>query len=153
LTSLSGRGVRSADCPSCGQFLCSVERLFLRPVEIRAADSSDLAVWTSRRLQHPLTIPDLKPAGYRFMGGRLIATSHGPAVMLMYDDDKRTQLVMISRRMATDKNALMSETRTGNLTGYTWARDGIGYSLVGPVDPESLRPIADDIRRQVTQNT
>ncbi|SON56718.1 putative anti-sigmaE protein [Hartmannibacter diazotrophicus] len=124
----------------------------VRPVEITAADSRDLVSWTSDRLRHPLTIPDLERAGYRFMGGRLVATPHGPAVMLMYDDDRGTRLVMVTRKMAADKNAPMSETRSGNLTGYTWANDGIGYSLVGPVAPQDLHPVADEIRQQTTQN-
>ncbi|MCS0497661.1 anti-sigma factor [Ancylobacter sp. MQZ15Z-1] len=124
----------------------------VRPVEIAAADSSDLVSWTSDRLRHPVKIPDLKPSGYRFMGGRLVPTAHGPALMLMYDDDKGTRLVMVTRPMAADRNALMSQTRTGDLTGFSWARDGIGYSLVGPVAPGDLHPIADEIRRQVGQS-
>lgn len=120
----------------------------LRPVEIPASEASQLISWSAEALHRPLSIPDLSAAGYRFMGGRMVPTPHGAAVMLMYDDDKGTRLVMVTRQMAADQNARMSESRSGDLTGFTWARDGIGYSLVGPLAPGILNPIANEIRNQ-----
>jgi len=35
------------------------------------------------------------------------------------------------------------------VTGFAWSGKGIGYSLVGPLSPEILHPIADEVRRQV----
>jgi hypothetical protein len=32
--------------------------------------------------------------------------------------------------------------------GFTWADDGIGYSLVGPLPPATPHPLDDDVRRQ-----
>ena len=64
----------------------------VRPVEMRATDSAQLVQWVSNRLHQPVKLPDLTTSGYRLMGGRLIATSHGPAAMFMYDDDRGERL-------------------------------------------------------------
>jgi anti-sigma factor RsiW len=88
-----------------------------RPVELRAADSALLVRWLSRRLNHPVVIPDLSASGYQFMGGRLIATSNGPAGLLMYDDTHGTRLVLLVHPMAPDANATMTEHQDGPVGG------------------------------------
>ena len=40
----------------------------MRPVELRAADRSELVDWVSRRLDRPVAVPDLTASGYRFNG-------------------------------------------------------------------------------------
>lgn len=119
-----------------------------RPVEIRATDRAELVTWAAERLHHPVAVPDLSASGYRFMGGRVVPTAHGPAVLFMYDNDRGTRLVMLSRRMEADQTARMTPQSHGDVDGFTWADDGIGYSLVGRLPSATLHPIADDIRRQ-----
>lgn len=122
----------------------------MHPVEFRAANSGALVDWISERLQSPLTIPDLKASGYRFMGGRLVATDHGPAGLLMYDNDHGIRLVMLVRPMGIDKNRpKMSEYTDGPVAGFGWSDNGIGYSVVSAAAPEILHPLANEIRRQV----
>jgi anti-sigma factor RsiW len=121
----------------------------VRPVEIKATDRSELVKWASQRLSRPVAVPDLSASGYRFMGGRLIATSHGPAVLFMYDDDHGTRLVLLSRLMADDKNAPMAQHSHGSITGFAWADKGIGYSLVGHISSQLLHSLADEARRQL----
>jgi anti-sigma factor RsiW len=121
----------------------------VRPVEMRASDSSQLVQWISSRLRQPVKVPDLTPSGYRLMGGRLVATSHGPAAMFMYDDDRGSRLVVLTRPMSrADQDAPMTAQLKGDVTGFAWADGGIGYSLIGQVPTESLRPIANEVRRQ-----
>jgi anti-sigma factor RsiW len=121
----------------------------VRPVEIRASDRSELVKWTSQRLRRPVAVPDLSASGYRLMGGRLIATSHGPAVLFMYDDDHGTRLVLLSRAMAVDKNAPMAQHSLGSITGFAWSDKGVGYSLVGHISSQLLHSLADEARRQL----
>ena len=120
-----------------------------RPIEIRAADQPELVKWFSNRMKRPVAVPDLSAAGYRFMGGRLVATPHGPATLLMYDDDRGTRLVMLSRPMAVDKSTPMSERQRGQVASIGWSNNGIGYSLVGPLSREVLHPIAKEARKQI----
>jgi anti-sigma factor RsiW len=120
----------------------------VRPVEVRASDSAQLVQWVSNRLQHPVKMPDLTASGYRLMGGRLVATSHGPAAMFMYDDDHGSRLVVLMRPMSTDQSAPMTPESRDDVSGFTWAERGMGYSLVGRRGAEALRPIANEVRRQ-----
>jgi anti-sigma factor RsiW len=120
----------------------------VRPVEIRASDSAQLVQWVSNRLKQPVKLPDLTGSGYRLMGGRVIATSHGPAAMFMYDDDRGDRLVMLTRPMNSEQNAPMAPHSGGDVSGFAWAEGGMGYSLVGQAAAEALRPIANEVRRQ-----
>jgi anti-sigma factor RsiW len=120
-----------------------------RPVELAAADRALLVRWLSRRLNHLVVIPDLSASGYQFMGGRLVATSTGPAGLLMYDDTHGTRLVLLVHPMAPDANAKMTEHQQGPVGGFAWATEGIGYSLVGPATNKELHPLANEVRRQI----
>lgn len=119
-----------------------------RPVEIRANDRSELVSWASERLRHPVAVPDLSASGYRFMGGRVVPTSHGPAILFMYDNDRGTRLVLLIRRMEVEQTARMTPRLQGDVAGFTWADDGIGSSLVGALPTTTLHPLADEVRRQ-----
>ncbi len=125
----------------------------IRPVELRATDTDELVRWASQRLGRPIAVPRLEAAGYRFMGGRLVSTAHGPAVLLMYDNDHGTRLVMLTRPMAIDRDAPMRPLSRDGVNGFVWASDGLGYSLVGPAEPAVLHPIADEMRRQIAGAT
>jgi anti-sigma factor RsiW len=120
----------------------------VRPVEVRASDGAQLVQWLSDRMHQAIKVPDLTTAGYRLMGGRLIATSHGPAAMFMYDDDRGDRLVVLTRPMTADQNAPMTPQSNGEVAGFAWADGGMGYSLVGRSAAESLRPIANEVRKQ-----
>jgi anti-sigma factor RsiW len=122
----------------------------VRPVEMRAADRTELVQWVSSRLHRTVKVPDLYPSGYRLMGGRLIATSHGPAAMFMYDNDRGSRIVMLTRPMnSTDQNAPMTARSKGDVAGFTWADGGTGYSLVGQAPADVLKPLADEMRKQI----
>ena len=75
-----------------------------RPVEIKAADAPQLIKWASRRLERPVSIPDLSGAGYGFIGGRVVPTPHGPAVLYMFDNGNGTRLTLLSRNRAIDRD-------------------------------------------------
>jgi anti-sigma factor RsiW len=121
----------------------------VQPVEMRASDAAQLVQWVSSRLNRSVRVPDLTSSGYRLMGGRLVATQHGPAAMFMYDDDDGSRVVVLTRPMSSaDQNAPMTAQSNGSATGFAWADDGIGYSLVGPAPANSLKAIANEVRRQ-----
>jgi anti-sigma factor RsiW len=122
----------------------------VHPVAIRAAARDDLVSWLSSRLQTPVMVPDLSASGYRFMGGSLVATAHGPAGMLMYDNDHGIRFVMLVRPMETDKNvSTMVQSGSGAVAGFSWASNGIGYSVVGAASPDILHPLANQVRAQI----
>ena len=114
----------------------------------RASDQTKFADWVSQRVHRLMIVPGLSASRYRLMGGRLIATSHRPAAMLMYDDDLGTRLVILARQMGAEQNAPMSLLTQGAVSGFTWAEGGMAYSLVRATEPELLRPIANDVRHE-----
>ena len=122
----------------------------IRPVEVRADGSDTLKQLASSTLGASAVIPDLSKAGYRLMGGRVVSTLHGPGVMLMYDNDQGSRLVMLSRKMLVDQNKAMVGSSSGAINGWSWANDGLGYSLVGSVPSDKLHSFADAVRSQVT---
>lgn len=121
----------------------------LRPVELDASRRSDLVRWVSARLQRPVAIPELGAAGYRFLGGRLVATAHGPAALLVYADQQSGQrLSILLRPMKVQTDTPMQAQRRGSVAGYAWADRGMGYSLLAPAATPDLHPLADEVRRQ-----
>ncbi len=125
-----------------------------RPVEMTAKESAALVRWVENRLSRPISVPDLSRAGYRFIGGRVVATQSGPAGLLMYDDAKGGRIAILMRPMFRDQNAPMAEHRDGEVAGYAWADKGMGYSLVGKMGTAGLlHPIANEARRQFQSRT
>lgn len=120
-----------------------------RPVEIQAADSHQLLSWVSQRLDRPMSIPDLSASGFRLIGGRVVPTPHGPAALYMFENASGTRLTLLSRNMTVDRDAPMSFDNSGQVTSVSWARNGLGFSLVGPLDRSALHPIADAARMQL----
>jgi anti-sigma factor RsiW len=119
-----------------------------RPVELPAADGAQLVSWISQRLARPIALPNLTSAGYRFMGGRLVATEHGPAGLFLYEDVQGTRIAMMVRPMAKNGDTPMSSHNQPGVSGYAWVDQGLGYSVVGPKSVTDIHPVADEVRRQ-----
>jgi anti-sigma factor RsiW len=118
------------------------------PVEFGPTDKAELVSWIASRIGRTVSVPDLTASGYAFMGGRLVATPHGAAGLLMYSNARGQRLAMLVRPMAIDKDTRMSEHSYGDIHGFTWASNGTGFSLVGPAPADLLHPIANEVRRQ-----
>ncbi|MDE1905466.1 MAG: anti-sigma factor [Rhodospirillales bacterium] len=124
----------------------------LHPVEFNAADRGKFVDWISGRLNTPVMVPDLSISGYRFMGGRLVATGHGPAGLLMYSNNDGLRIIMLVQQMNSQKTSKMMQSKDGAVTGFTWTHGGLGYSVAGTSPADTLHPLADEIRRQVNLN-
>ena len=121
-----------------------------RPTELGAEQRDDLARWVSNRIQTPVAPPDLSDFGYHYIGGRLAATSHGPAGMFMYQNDKNVRMTVFVRptHSTTDK-AMELVGGAGQIDGCAWIEKGVGYTVVAPVPPEELRKLAQQVHRMV----
>lgn len=121
------------------------------PVASLPDDSAGLIRSASVRLGRQVAIPDLRLSGYRYAGGRLVATPHGPAALFLYDGAGSTSVALLTRPMKIDKTAPMASTSDGEVGRVSWALNGMGYSVVGAGSPEALHPVAEEARRQLTQ--
>jgi anti-sigma factor RsiW len=121
-----------------------------RPVELAVDREADLVRWLSKRLNTPLIVPDLRSAGYQFMGGRLAATDHGPAAMLMYVDASGNRLTVFTRPMPRDKRDMKTApVSEDGIQGFAWVCDGLGYAVLATDAGTDLRSVADAVRHQV----
>jgi anti-sigma factor RsiW len=121
-----------------------------RPVELTSANQGLLIHWLSSRLQTDVKLPDLTSLGYHLLGGRLVATEHGPAGLLMYEDAMGIRVTIFVRPMlenqATTQTIAIGD---GNVHGFAWICDGQGYSVLATGNQAGLRNIANEVRRQV----
>jgi anti-sigma factor RsiW len=120
-----------------------------RAVEMHAAQQADLVRWLSARLHRPLILPDLADKGFRFMGGRLVATDRGPAALLMYDDDRGTRVTVFTRPMTEPRETRTVPISRDGARGYAWVCDGLGYAVVADGQASGLNDLAASVRRQV----
>jgi anti-sigma factor RsiW len=117
--------------------------------QIAPGDPNGLIRVASDRLGSPVTIPDLSRSGYRYAGGQLVATPHGPATLFFYDSANNARLALLTRPMQVDKTAPMAISTEGSLGRVSWAVNGMGYSVVGARSIGELHPIANEVRRQL----
>ena len=125
----------------------SVERRHV--VEVAAAERDHLVQWLSNRLSRSVAPPDLSLAGYRLLGGRLLATEHGGAAALfMYDDENGNRLSVLMRPMGAELQAPHSDKSQGAVSLCSWIVKGIGYAGVAATSGGALDRVAEQISRQ-----
>jgi anti-sigma factor RsiW len=119
------------------------------PIEVAAADRDHLATWLSNRLHRTVVPPDLSAAGYRLLGGRLLATEHGGAAALfVYDDSQGNRLSVVMRPMAPELHAAHMDMSKGAVNGCSWIDNGMGYAVVAAVSDANLDRVSEQISRQ-----
>ncbi|MCW8308728.1 MULTISPECIES: anti-sigma factor family protein [Acidiphilium] len=93
-----------------------------------------------------VTVPDLAGSGYGIIGATILATTHGPAAVLIYRRHK-TRLVVLIRKMDVPSRAgRMIESHIGQNNLFTWINNGIGFGVTSNIDLRMLHPIANHIR-------
>jgi len=118
-----------------------------RPVELGADHRRALDDWFSNRLSRPISSPDLEPVGLKLIGGRLVATEHGPAGLYLYADGHGRRVALYVRPMKIDKNDRMVRRQGEGVHGWTWADNGLGFGIFGLEQAETLHRAADMTRR------
>lgn len=119
-----------------------------RPVELWAVQRDDLVRWLSNRLNRPIAPPDLSVAGYQLLGGRLVATGHGPAALFIYDNSTGTRLALFVRPMTAGETRPIESVDIGDLDGCAWIDRGVGYIVVAAESYGRLLEISEHVRQQ-----
>lgn len=120
----------------------------LHPVEISATNRDELMSWASSRLGRSISAPETL-ANFKLLGGRVVATSRGPAAMFMYDDKHGRRIVMLICPLSLHGTAPLKDSSPDGLSGVSWSRRGVGYSLVGPLTGEDLHALGELARHQM----
>jgi anti-sigma factor RsiW len=145
-----GPGVPSG-VASVGMEAMAAYRVFaaddMHPVEFSADRRPQLVSWISQRLGRPVAPPDLSEAGYQFVGGRLVATPHGPAGMFLYSGPKQNRIELFVRPMEKrDMHAPMRAVQKEDMNGYIWANDGLGFGVVAGQPMPGLHELSNQVR-------
>ena len=67
-------------------------------VEVWAKEERHLVKWLSKRLKYEVKVPYLADAGFRLVGGRLVADEGTPAAQFMYEDAVKRRFTLYTRR-------------------------------------------------------
>jgi anti-sigma factor RsiW len=103
----------------------------LRPVELSADDAADLQSWLAARLGRTFALADLRPYGFRLLGGRLLATDNGPAGMIIYESATGERISFYLRPTTRFASGVRGRRIEDGLLASYWFRDGFGFALVG----------------------
>lgn len=136
----------TADALAAHQVFSSEVR---HPVEVDAAQETHLVQWLSKRLGHPLVVPDLHSAGYQLMGGRLLPSEGGPAAQFMYENGK-SRLTLYERQDTAGETAFRYSEENG-IGEFYWSDQEFGYALTAQVDREQLMKLAETIYHQLDE--
>jgi anti-sigma factor RsiW len=118
-----------------------------RPTELGADQREDLARWVSNRMNHKVSPPDLSADGFQYMGGRLAATSQGPAGMFMYQNASGLRLTVFVRPDLLHRSMPLEHIAGRALDSCVWMDDGMGYTIVAPIPADELRRMAEQVRK------
>lgn len=116
-------------------------------LDVTRQQVGDLQGWLDRHFDRAARLPDLRHAGFRAVGGRLIPTESGPAAMVLYADEQGGTISFYVRPPAPRGGTLTrGGRRDGQLAAAYWSGNGYNYALVGRADGPGLRVIRDASR-------
>jgi anti-sigma factor RsiW len=124
------------------------------PVEVEAAQQQHLVQWLSKRLNRPLKVPNLAPAGYELVGGRLLPGDAGARAQFMYQNAAGERVTLYVGAVDGAKAKGMEETAfryasEGSIATFYWVDQGFGYALSGRLPRQNLLQLADSVYKQL----
>lgn len=121
----------------------------VHPVEVRADSGAHLRAWLSKRLDRPLTLPDLRSRGFDLVGGRLLPAGTSPAAQFMYQNASgdRVTLYVVPAENAGETSFRFA--RLDRLGAFFWNDERIRCALVGSLPRADLQKLATAAYRQL----
>ncbi len=124
------------------------------PVEVEAAQQQHLVQWLSRRLDRPLKIPNLAPAGYELVGGRLLPGDGGARAQFMFQNAAGERVTLYVGAIEDAKARGPGETAfrftsESGVSSFYWVDQGFGHALTGKLPRQGLLVLAESVYRQL----
>jgi anti-sigma factor RsiW len=124
------------------------------PVEVDATQQQHLVQWLSKRLNHPLKVPNLTSAGYELVGGRLLPGGEGARAQFMYQNAAGERITLYLGAIEGAKQKGMDETafrfaNEGGIATFYWVDQGFGCALSGKLPRQVMLQLAETVYRQL----
>lgn len=133
----------------------SAHRVFVaeirHPVEVAVSERTHLVGWLSKRLGAELKIPDLEPAGFALMGGRLLPASSGPAAQFMYESKSGQRVTLYLRHNDGGSVTAFRFASQNGIEAFYWLDGPFGYALVADLPRDQLLPLAKAVYHQIEE--
>lgn len=121
----------------------------VHPVEVAASQDAHLARWLSKRLDRTIVIPDLQPAGFALVGGRLLPDGPGPAAQFMYEDTQGRRVTLYVKPTTEGGKSSFRFAEAGPVAALFWRDARISCALVGELQRSELQAIATSAYEQL----
>lgn len=133
--------------PPLAQVAAGAHRVYAvevkHPVEVEASQEAHLVAWLSKRLGHPLAVPDLGDQGYALLGGRLLPDDGRAAAQFMYQADNGRRLTLyVTVLPGSSGETGFRFAQEGGLGVFYWVDGRFGYALAGDESRTRLQALA-----------
>lgn len=92
-------------------------------------------------------IPRLQLLGYHQIGGQVLPTGAGPAVQLIYTDEKKGPFSLYVARAPDCVRGKPRYTRDGDLSLMSWCRNRAVFMLIGKLERPAMNWIVEAVNR------
>ena len=122
----------------------------LHPVEVGADKQEHLVAWLSKRINHPLKLPELQDYGYTLLGGRLLSMQTGnPAAQFMFEDHEGKRITWLVSKNASYHDRAFLSKNDDKVNSFYWMDSNVAYSVTGEIAQKTLREISLEIYQQI----
>jgi anti-sigma factor RsiW len=120
------------------------------PVEVTSDRPADLATLMSRGLGRKAPPPDLATFGFNLVGGRIVPSALGRAVVILYASD-RGEWAALYVKAGEPGDRPLERKAAGGLSAFAWTDDDCAYVLAGDLPHDTLRSLAEAAFRHFEQ--
>lgn len=111
-------------------------------VEIPARNDGLLDAWVSKRFGRNIDAPDLSYAGFRLLGGRVLPSAAGAAVLFVYGNKTGMRLALYVVHQAGTSATVPRYFNTDGTQGFWWLGRGLSYALAGRASWDTLHYVS-----------
>jgi len=93
-------------------------------------------------LGQPVQPPPLNKAGFKLVGGRLVADRAGPAAQFMYEDANKRRITLYVRRGNEGTNTAFRYVSEEGVAAFYWIDQPLSYAVIARMEREELLRLA-----------
>ncbi len=113
------------------------------------AEEKHLVRWLSKRVGRTLNPPNLNDAGYKLIGGRLVADNGRPAAQFMFQTKDRKRLTLYVRSAPDEKETKFQIVEDRGVSAFYWIEKPYAYALIGKVDRKKLVALGEIVHNHL----